>query len=59
MTSDQLCAEQIKNLLDKYKEPEKARRFLIDAGIIDEHGNLMPQYQPIKDVIELEGVTSQ
>lgn len=47
MTSDQLCAEQIKNLLDKYKEPEKARRFLIEAGIIDETGNLMPQYQPI------------
>jgi hypothetical protein len=53
MTSNQLCAEQIKNLLDKYKEPEKAKRFLIDAGIIDEHGNLMPQYQPE------EGVTSQ
>jgi hypothetical protein len=53
MNSNQLCAEQIKNLLDKYKEPEKAKRFLIDAGIIDEHGNLMPQYQPE------EGVTSQ
>jgi hypothetical protein len=34
-------------LIEKYSEPEKAREFLVNSGIIDKDGNLMPPYQPI------------
>jgi hypothetical protein len=46
-SSERLCSQQIEKLIEDYKEPEKARRFLMDAGIIDADGNLMPPYQPI------------
>jgi hypothetical protein len=36
-------------LIEKYSEPEKARQFLVNAGIIDKDGNLMPPYQPITE----------
>jgi hypothetical protein len=52
-SSERLCSQQIEKLIEDYKEPEKARQFLMGAGIIDEDGNLMPPYQPI------EGVTSR
>jgi hypothetical protein len=42
---ERLCSQQIERLIEDYKEPEKARQFLMDAGIIDENGNLMPPYQ--------------
>jgi len=43
--SDRLCAQHINNIIEKYSEPEQARQFLINAGIIDENGDLMPPYQ--------------
>jgi hypothetical protein len=46
-SSEKLCSQQIEKLINNYKEPEKARKFLMDAGIIDADGNLMPPYQPI------------
>jgi hypothetical protein len=46
LSSERLCSQQIEKLIEDYKEPEKARQFLMDAGIIDADGNLMPPYQP-------------
>ena len=48
-SSERLCSQQIQRLIEKYSEPEKARQFLVNAGIIDENGNLMPPYQPITE----------
>jgi hypothetical protein len=45
-SSEKLCSQQIQRLIEEYSEPEKARQFLVNAGIIDEDGNLMPPYQP-------------
>jgi hypothetical protein len=45
LSSDKLCSQQINDLIEKYKEPEQARQFLINAGIIDNNGDLMPPYQ--------------
>ena len=50
-SSEKLCSQQIQRLIEKYSEPEKARQFLMNAGIIDEDGNLMPPYQPITDTL--------
>ena len=47
-SSEKLCSQQIERLIENYSEPEKAREFLRNAGIIDENGDLMPPYQPIK-----------
>ena len=44
-SSERLCSQQINDLIERYKEPEQARQFLIGAGIIDENGDLMPPYQ--------------
>ena len=49
LLSERLCSQQIQRLIEKYSEPEKARQFLVNAGIIDEDGNLMPPYQPITE----------
>jgi hypothetical protein len=46
-SSEKLCSQQIKDLIEKYKDPEEARKFLQDAGIIDGQGNLMPPYEPV------------
>ena len=48
-SSERLCSQQIEKLIEDYKEPEKARRFLMDAEIIDENGDLMPPYQPLDE----------
>jgi hypothetical protein len=48
-SSEKLCSQQIKKLINDYKEPEKARQFLMDAKIIDADGNLMPPYQPVDE----------
>jgi hypothetical protein len=45
-SSEKLYSQQIQRLIEEYSEPEKARQFLVNAGIIDEDGNLMPPYQP-------------
>ncbi len=42
---ERLCSQQINDLIEKYKDPEQARQFLMNAGIIDENGDLMPPYQ--------------
>ena len=47
LSSERLCSQQIEQLIENYSEPEKAREFLVNAGIIDKDGNLMPPYQPI------------
>jgi hypothetical protein len=44
-SSERLCSQQINDLIERYKEPEQARQFLMEAGIIDENGDLMPPYQ--------------
>jgi hypothetical protein len=44
-SSERLCSQQINDLIERYKEPEQARQFLMEAGIIDENGGLMPPYQ--------------
>jgi hypothetical protein len=43
--ADQLTPEHIKSFLSKYKNPADARKFLLKAGLIDELGNLAPQYR--------------
>ena len=43
---EKLPFQQIQQLIENYSEPEKAREFLVNAGIIDENGDLMP---PSKD----------
>lgn len=45
MPKDQLTKEQIDAFLKKMT-PEKARAFLIEAGLIDENGELTPPYRP-------------
>jgi hypothetical protein len=50
-SSERLCSQQIQHLIEEYSEPEKARQFLMNAGIIDEDGKLMPPYQPITDTL--------
>jgi hypothetical protein len=44
-SSERLCSQQINDLIERYKEPEQARQFLMEAGIIDKNGDLMPPYQ--------------
>jgi hypothetical protein len=41
-----LNKEDIDLLLQQYQTKDKAREFLIDAGLIDEHGELTLPYQP-------------
>lgn len=45
-SSERLCSQQIQQLIENYSEPGKVKQFLVNAGIIDEDGNLMPPYQP-------------
>ena len=52
--SEKLCSQQIQQLIEKYSEPEKAKEFLVNAGIIDKDGNLMPPYQPDSQEDELD-----
>jgi hypothetical protein len=43
--SGQLTPEQIDTLLLKLREPSLARQFLMDAGLIDAHGQLTRSYR--------------
>jgi hypothetical protein len=43
--SEKLCSQQINDLIERYSEPEQARQFLMNAGIIDANGDLTPPYQ--------------
>ncbi len=51
-SSERLCSQQINDLIEKYKEPEQARQFLMNAGIIDANGDLMPPYQKAPEKIQ-------
>lgn len=44
--SDRLQPEQVKALIEQLKDPADARRFLYEAGLIDEDGNLALPYRP-------------
>ena len=44
--ADQLTPEIIKSFLSRHKDPADARKFLQDAGLIDEHGVLTDPYRP-------------
>jgi hypothetical protein len=44
MPKDRLTEEQVDELLKKMT-PEKARAFLMNAGLIDENGELTPPYR--------------
>lgn len=60
-TYQQITEAQVKDLLQKLKKPEDARKFLQEAGLIDEDGQLAEPYRPIpqepfptkKDILKL------
>ena len=43
--SGQLSREQVDALLEKLRDPSLARKFLMDAGLIDSDGQLSPPYR--------------
>ena len=44
--ADQLTPEHIKSFLARYEDPTDARKFLQEAGLVDEHGILTEPYKP-------------
>lgn len=42
---NQLTREQVELFLARHKDPADARRFLQDAGLIDENGELTKPYR--------------
>ena len=44
--SNRLTPEHVKSFLTRYKDPADARKFLQEAGLIDENGNLAGPYRP-------------
>jgi hypothetical protein len=40
-----LSSEDVQRFLDRYRDPEEARRLLMEMGMIDEHGELTPPYK--------------
>lgn len=44
--TNQLTQKQIEMFLDRHKNPADARKFLQDAGLIDENGDLAKPYRP-------------
>lgn len=44
-SSGQLTREQIDTLLEKLRDPSLARKFLMDAGLIDADGQLTRPYR--------------
>ena len=43
----QLTQQQVDALVERLKDPEDARRFLQEAGLIDENGELAKPYRPV------------
>jgi hypothetical protein len=43
----QLTKQQVDALVARLKKPEDARRFLQEAGLIDENGELAKPYRPL------------
>ena len=46
-TYQQITESQVKDLLQRLKKPEDARKFLQEAGLIDEDGQLAEPYRSI------------
>ena len=46
-TYQRLNEENVKNIMEKLKKPEDARKFLQEAGLIDEDGQLAEPYRSI------------
>lgn len=44
--TDRLTREQVDAFLARHKDPADARKFLQDAGLIDENGDLAKPYRP-------------
>jgi hypothetical protein len=44
--ANQLTFEDIKSFLSRHKDPANARKFLQEAGLVDEHGVLTEPYKP-------------
>jgi hypothetical protein len=44
--ANQLTPEHIKSFLARYEHPADARKFLQEAGLVDEHGILTEPYRP-------------
>lgn len=44
--TDRLTREQVDAFLARHKDPSDARRFLQEAGLIDENGDLAKPYRP-------------
>ena len=44
--ADQLTPEHIKSFLSRHEDPADARKFLQEAGLVDEHGILTEPYRP-------------
>ena len=44
--TDRLTREQVDAFLARHRDPEDARRFLQEAGLIDENGELAKPYRP-------------
>ena len=53
MSQQRLTKRDIDDVLKEYNTPEKARKFLRDAGLIDENNNLTKPYQPEQCVSKL------
>lgn len=49
MPQQRLTKQDIDDFLKKYNTPEKARKFLRDAGLIDENNNPTKPYKRIYD----------
>lgn len=45
LMSNQLTPKQIESFLARYKDPVDARKFLQEAGLIDENGKLTKPYR--------------
>lgn len=54
--SNQLTPEQVNAFLARYKDPADARRFLQEAGLIDENGELTEPYRPERVTYSEEAV---
>lgn len=51
--TDRLTREQVDAFLARHKDPEDARRFLQEAGLIDENGELAKPYRLEPDLTPL------
>lgn len=50
--ANRLTPEQVEAFLNRYKDPANARRFLQEAGLIDENGELARPYRAETDAMD-------